>query len=97
MTKEQLASLKVGDTVAAVVNTGTLGIQPYQYLGIFNQPVDGSAVYVFASVNFLCTIVIELDKVNSSRNVKKIFLTSNEAYLYQRELKRIDIEMQKLK
>jgi len=88
MTIEQLNTLNNKDIVYVVINTGSYGIGKYQYIGIHtdhkDKPEDN---HVFLSEHFLSTVCLLKEHSKNSRNLKRIFLTLNEAIDYQESLR----------
>ena len=87
MTKTELKNLKQNDIVWAVTNTGSAGIFEYQYLGLQLLLKESKTVHLFASANsFLSTLLITYNKEEQSVNLKRVFLTEQEAIDYRNKL-----------
>jgi|SRR5215217_182459 len=80
-------SLKIGDIVQVVCNTGSTGISPYQYIGIFKDHETKEAKHVFLSKYFLSTVCPVVGRESRSISIKKMFLTEREAIKYRNKLR----------
>lgn len=83
---EQFNTVKKGDIIFYVANSGTAGIFKYQYLGVFKCHKDTTEKHLFISEYFVSTVCLLKGKEGQSRALKSIFLTENEAVEYQKEL-----------
>jgi hypothetical protein len=85
MTIAEFNSLKYGSIVYYVTNSGSTGIQKYQYIGIHKDHVNNEQKHVFISEYLLSTVCLLMD-LSRSRYLKAIFLTENEAKEYHKNL-----------
>ena len=88
---EQFNTVKKGDIIFYVANTGTAGIFKYQYLGVFTCHKDNIEKHLFISEYFVSTVCLLKGKEGQSRALKYIFLTENEAVEYQKELIKLNV------
>lgn len=87
MNLTEFNSLKVGDIVQVVCNTGSTGINPYQYIGIFRDHETKEGKHVFLSKYFLSTVCPVVGRESRSMLIKKMFLTEIEAIEYRDKLR----------
>lgn len=85
MTTTDFNTLKYGDIVYYVSNSGSAGIFKYQYIGIHTDHKNNEQNHVFISEYFVSTVCIQMD-LSTSRNLKRLFLTEKEAKDYHKSL-----------
>lgn len=90
MTVTEFASLKVGQIVYYVSNTGMAGIFRYQYIGIVKNSFNGIDTHVLLSEHMVSTRAIEVGKEKTSRSLPDLFSDEKEAKSRQLYLKQIN-------
>ena len=85
MTTEQFNTIKYGDIIYNVSNSGSTGISKYQYIGIHTDHSNNEKKHVFISEYFVSTVCLLMD-LSRSRRLKQIFLTEQEAKEYHKNL-----------
>ncbi len=86
MTTEEFKTIKYGDLVYYVSNSGRAGLFTYQYIGLHTCHKEKIKKHIFISEYFLSTVCILDDNLNRSRYLKTIFLTEKEAIAYKQNL-----------
>ena len=85
MTTEQFNTIKYGDIVYNVSNSGSAGIFKCQYIGIHTDHTNNEKKHVFISEHFVSTVCLLMD-LSRSRSLKQLFLTEKEAKEYHKNL-----------